>query len=52
LHARRPDKPSFAVLPFQNISDDPQLLHFWDALVEDIITTLSKLAERRIIACN
>jgi adenylate cyclase len=48
----RPDKPSIAVLPFQNMSGDPEQEHFCDGLVEDIITTLSKLAELRVIARN
>jgi len=47
-----PDKPSIAVLPFQNMSGDPEQEHFCDGLVEDIITTLSKLAGLRIIARN
>src|SRR5439155_13455915 len=37
------DKPSIAVLPFQNMSADSEQEHFCDGLVEDIITTLSKL---------
>ncbi len=45
-----PDKPSIAVLPFQNMSGDPEQEHFCDGLVEDIITTLSKLAGLRVIA--
>jgi len=47
-----PDKPSIAVLPFQNMSGDPEQEHFCDCLVEDIITTLSKLARLRVIARN
>ena len=47
-----PDKPSIAVLPFQNMSGDPEQEHFCDGLVEDIITTLSKLAGLRVIARN
>jgi len=46
------DKPSIAVLPFANMSGDPQQDHFCDGLVEDIITTLSKLAGLRVIARN
>jgi adenylate cyclase len=45
-------KPSVAVLPFQNMSGDPEQEHFCDGLVEDIITTLSKLAGLRVIARN
>jgi adenylate cyclase len=46
------DKPSIAVMPFQNMSGDPEQDHFCDGLVEDIITTLSKLAGLRVIARN
>ena len=44
--------PSIAVLPFANISGDPEQEYFVDGLVEDIITTLSKLAGLRVIARN
>ena len=47
-----PDKPSIAVLPFQNISGDREQDYFCDGLVEDIITTLSKLSGLRVIARN
>jgi adenylate cyclase len=47
-----PEQPSIAVLPFQNMSGDPEQEHFCDGLVEDIITTLSKLARLRVIARN
>ncbi len=47
-----PEQPSIAVLPFQNMSGDPEQEHFCDGLVEDIITTLSKLAGLRVIARN
>jgi adenylate cyclase len=46
------DVPSIAVLPFTNLSDDPEQEFFADGLVEDIITTLSKLAGLRVIARN
>ena len=45
-----PDRPSIAVLPFANMSGDAEQDHFCDGLVEDIITTLSKLAGPRVIA--
>ncbi len=45
-----PDKPSIAVLPFQNMSGDPDQDYFCDGLVDDILTTLSKLAGMRVIA--
>jgi DNA-binding winged helix-turn-helix (wHTH) protein len=37
-----PDKPSIVVLPFQNLSDDPEQEYFADGMVEDIITGLSR----------
>ena len=46
------ERPSIAVLPFQNMSGDPEQEHFCDGLVEDIITTLSKLVGLRVIARN
>ena len=44
-----PDKPSIAVLPFQNMSGDPEQEYFADGMVEEIITALSRdpLALRR-----
>jgi len=47
-----PAKPSIAVLPFQNMSGDAEQDFFCDGLVEDIITTLSKLAGLRVVARN
>jgi len=47
-----PDMPSIAVLPFTNMSGDPEQEHFADGLVEDIITTLSKLSGLSVIARN
>jgi adenylate cyclase len=44
--------PSIAVLPFSNMSGDPEQDHFADGLVEDILTTLSKLSGLRVIARN
>jgi adenylate cyclase len=35
-----PDKPSIAVLPFQNMSGDPEQEYFADGMVEEIITAL------------
>ena len=37
-----PDKPSIAVLPFENMSGDPEQEYFADGMVEDIITALSR----------
>jgi adenylate cyclase len=47
-----PDKPSIAVLPFQNMSDDPQQEYFADGITEDIITELSRFSELFVIARN
>ena len=47
-----PDKPSIAVLPFQNMSGDPEQEYFSDGVSEDIITALSKLRWFFVIARN
>ncbi len=47
-----PDKPSIAVLPFENISGDPEQEYFSDGMTDDIITDLSKLAGLFVIARN
>ena len=47
-----PDKPSIAVLPFQNMSGDPEQEYFADGLVEDLITNLSKNPGLFVIARN
>ena len=47
-----PDKPSIAVLPFQNMSGDPEQDYFADGIVEDIITALSRFTELFVIARN
>ena len=47
-----PDKPSIAVLAFNNMSGDPEQEYFSDGVSEDIITDLSKLSELRVIARN
>jgi adenylate cyclase len=47
-----PDKPSIAVLPFQNMSGDPEQEYFADGLVEDIITALSRFKSLFVIARN
>jgi TolB-like protein len=46
------DKPSIAVLPFQNISGDPEQEYFADGLVQEIITALSRLRSLFVIARN
>jgi adenylate cyclase len=47
-----PGKPSVAVLPFTNMSDDPEQEYFSDGISEDIITDLSKLKGLTVIARN
>ena len=47
-----PDKPSIAVLPFQNMSDDPKQEYFVDGMVEDIITGLARIKWLFVIARN
>jgi adenylate cyclase len=47
-----PDKPSVAVLPFQNMSGDPEQEYFADGMVEDIITALSRFKFLFVIARN
>ena len=47
-----PDKASIAVLPFVSISGDVEEVYFADGLVDDIITTLSKLSGLHVIAQN
>jgi TolB-like protein/cytochrome c-type biogenesis protein CcmH/NrfG len=47
-----PDKPSIAVLPFQNMSHDPEQEYFADGLTEDIITGLSRQRWFFVIARN
>jgi len=47
-----PDKPSIAVLPFENMSGDPEQAYFSDGIAEDIITDLSKISGLFVIARN
>jgi TolB-like protein/class 3 adenylate cyclase len=47
-----PDKPSIAVLPFTNMSGDPEQEYFADGMVEDIITALSRFRQLFVIARN
>ena len=47
-----PDKPSIAVLPFDNMSGDPEQEYFSDGITDDIITDLSKLSGLFVIARN
>ena len=48
----RPEKPSIAVLPFQNMSGDPEQEYFADGMVEEIITALSRIPWLFVIARN
>ncbi len=47
-----PEKPSIAILPFQNMSADPEQEYFADGITEDIITELSKITELFVISRN
>jgi adenylate cyclase len=47
-----PDKPSIAVLPFTNLSDDPEQDYFADGIVEEIITAISRVPWLFVIARN
>src|SRR5215510_13714927 len=47
-----PDKPSIAVLPFENMSGDPKQEYFADGMVEEIITALSRFKLAFVIARN
>jgi adenylate cyclase len=48
----RPDRPSIAVLPFDNMSGDPEQEYFADGMVEEIITALSRIKWLFVIARN
>jgi TolB-like protein/tetratricopeptide (TPR) repeat protein len=47
-----PDKPSIAVLPFQNFSGDPEQEYFADGIVDDMVTALSRMRWLFVIARN
>ncbi len=47
-----PIKPSIAVLPFKNLSGDPEQEYFSDGITEDIITALSRIRQFFVIAAN
>jgi TolB-like protein/Tfp pilus assembly protein PilF len=51
-HLSLPDKPSIAVLPFNNMSGDPDQEYFSDGITEDIITALSRIRQFFVIARN
>ena len=48
----RADKPAVAVLPFENMSGDPEQTYFSDGMTEDVITELSRFRELTVIARN
>jgi adenylate cyclase len=48
----RPDKPSIAVLPFKNMSGDPEQEYFADGMTEDLITDLAKISGLVVVARN
>jgi TolB-like protein/class 3 adenylate cyclase len=47
-----PDKPSIAVLPFTNLSDDPKQVYFADGIAEDLMTDLSRLSGLSVVSRN
>jgi TolB-like protein len=47
-----PEKPSIAVLPFTNMSGDPEQEYFADGLTDDVTTDLSRIADTFVIARN
>jgi adenylate cyclase len=47
-----PDRPSLAVLPFENLSGDPEQGYFADGIVEDVITALARVSGLFVIARN
>jgi len=51
-HPKLPDRPSVAVLPFVNMSSDPEQEYFADGIVEEIITGLSRFRSLFVIARN
>ncbi len=51
-HLELPKSPSIAILPFQNMSGDPDQKYFSDGMTDDIITTLSRVPDVIVIAPN
>jgi adenylate cyclase len=52
VHLELPENPSIAILPFQNMSADPEQEYFADGITEDIITELSKISGLMVISRN
>jgi TolB-like protein len=52
IKLKLPDKPSIAVLPFTNMSDDPRQEYFSDGMAEDLMTDLSKISGLLVISRN
>jgi adenylate cyclase len=52
MHYPLPDKPSIAVLPFVNLSEDPKQEYFVEGMMDDLITDLSKISGLLVIARN
>ena len=50
VYLELPDEPSIAVLPFSNMSGDPEQEYFSDGITEDIITALSKVSSLMVVA--
>src|SRR4051812_14955438 len=48
--AKTPERPSIAVLPFDNLSGDPAQSYFSDGMTEDLITELSRFRDLRVVA--
>jgi adenylate cyclase len=52
ISKKEPERPSIAVLPFSNMSDDPQQEYFSDGMTDDLITDLSKVSGLMVISRN
>jgi adenylate cyclase len=46
------EKPAIAVMPFENMSGDPEQIYFSDGITDDVITELSRFREMMVIACH